>query len=51
MGWALLDGLVIKLLVKLNCNGALIFTNHQAPISIGETGKTGDAGETGGRLK
>ncbi|KAF0466792.1 hypothetical protein F8M41_026083 [Gigaspora margarita] len=37
------------LLVKLNCNGALIFTNHQSPTSIGETGETGnidDIGET-----
>ncbi|KAF0492448.1 hypothetical protein F8M41_021728 [Gigaspora margarita] len=37
----------LKLLVKLNCNGAPVFTNHQSPTSIGETGETGNTGETG----
>ncbi|KAF0470258.1 hypothetical protein F8M41_025398 [Gigaspora margarita] len=36
-----------SLLVKLNCNGAPVFTNHQSPTSIGETGDTGETGETG----
>ncbi|KAF0365669.1 hypothetical protein F8M41_013726 [Gigaspora margarita] len=46
----------VKLLVKLNCNSVLVFTNHQSPTSISETdetnktsdtGKTGDTSETG----
>ncbi|KAF0528274.1 hypothetical protein F8M41_013189 [Gigaspora margarita] len=32
---------------KLNCNGAPVFTNHQSPTSIGETGETGDTDKTG----
>ncbi|KAF0472149.1 hypothetical protein F8M41_025057 [Gigaspora margarita] len=37
----------LKLLVKLNCNSAPVFTNHQSPTSIGETGETSNTGETG----
>src|SRR5260364_303643 len=38
--------LLLKLLVKLNYNGAPIFTNHQSPTSIGETSNTGEISDT-----
>ncbi|KAF0492185.1 hypothetical protein F8M41_021758 [Gigaspora margarita] len=37
----------LKLLVKLNYNDALIFTIHQSPTSISETGDTGKTSEIG----
>ncbi|KAF0504240.1 hypothetical protein F8M41_019564 [Gigaspora margarita] len=34
------------LLVKLNFNGAPVFTNHQSPTCISKTGETGETGNT-----